>query len=62
MNAPRHVYPTSVDLPDIGHAPDAKLTRSRPEPGCALCAAGRCWQEVRVERGGELVVHGTVLA
>ena len=58
----RHVFPLEVDQLDIPHDPQLRLVRSRADIRCPLCAAGRCWQHVRPDGAGEMVIHGTVVA
>lgn len=58
MILPFHIMPLSGNEPDIAHAPDAKLTRARPDDDCPLCRAGRCWQQVTMTPRGETVLHG----
>ena len=58
----RHVFPLEPDMPDLAHEATHRVVRTRPDDRCLLCAAGRCWQNVRPDGTGEMVVHGTVVA
>jgi hypothetical protein len=63
-NNRRHIYPLTLDMPDIPHDAGTRLVRHAPDPLCPLCKEGRCWQELRLdsETGARMVIHGTVVA